>query len=675
MTYKRGKRTSKTRWGVVLVAVIVAAAGTVPVLAARTTNVGPEIQQGGLTVTELTTRQQENNQWISALIPDGVAKERLEVGITKQDRELLATPHVNDGTAPLRIGVVKPVAGAVGKPYSQDFTRGLIKESPGGSFVWAMEVGSQGAQAIRLHLTGFYLPDNTEMYLLGPNGQTDGPYTAEGRNSDGDFWTRSIASETAQVVLRYTGTTPKIDRPEMSFLISEIAHIRGRPPQVMEKNHDSWACSDNAACLVDAQCISGTPADLAKDAVAKMEWIQGPYIYTCSGGLLADTDSGSQIPYFLTANHCFSSSNSNLETFFNYTTDICDGSCPDSLVTGGTPPAASTVGITVVASGGNGDYTLGILDEAPPAGSYFLGWNNTPIASNDGAQLYRISNANFGPQVYSQHDVDTGSPTCTGLPRGEEIYSKDQAGATMGGSSGSPVLNNAGEVVGQLTGCCGYNCADECDTASNWTIDGAMAYYYASIEPYLDPGTGGGCTSDAECNDGLYCNGTESCVSGTCQSSGDPCGAGTTCNEATDACDGTVTSCGDGFCGTGEDCNTCPADCRAKLNGNPANRYCCDGDLADCGNTACNADGWVCGGGDGICTSDAECNDGLYCTGTESCVNGACQSSGDPCGTGTNCDENTTSCVPVSCGANKASCSSNADCCSNSCRNGTCRGN
>jgi hypothetical protein len=671
-THKRGNSAWRTLWGIVLIAACVATAGTVPALAARTTHVGPEIQQGGLTVAELLARQGEVNRQISALIPAGVTKARLDVGITQQDLELLAIPHVNDGTVPLRIGVVKHVAETVGKPYARDFTQGLIEESPGGSFVWAMEVSSPGAQAIRLHLTGFYLPDNTEMYLLGPNGQADGPYTAEGRNGDGDFWTRSIDSDTGQLVLRYTGTTPGIDRPVMSFLISDVAHIHGRPPRVLEESHDSWLCSDNAACLVDAQCVTGTPADSAKHAVAKMEWTQGPFIYTCSGGLLADTDSGSQIPYFLTANHCFSSSSSNLETFFNYTTDTCDGSCPDSILTGGAPPAASTVGITVVASGGNGDYTLGILDEAPPAGSVFLGWNNTPVANSDGTPLYRISNANFGPQVYSQHDVDIASPTCTGLPRGEEIYSKDQLGATMGGSSGSPVLNSAGEVVGQLTGCCGYNCGDVCDSNSNWTIDGALAFYYASVEQYLDPASSG-CTTDPECDDGLYCTGTEACVSGTCQSSGDPCGTGTTCNEATNNCDATVTGCGDGSCGTGEDCNTCPADCRAKLNGNPATRYCCDGDLADCGNTQCSADGWVCGGSGGTCSLDNECNDGLFCTGTETCSAGTCQSSGDPCDAGTNCDEATDTCS--ACGANRASCSSNADCCSNSCRNGTCRGN
>jgi lysyl endopeptidase len=562
--HNRGMYTWKAWCGVVLVVAIGAAAGTVPVLAARTTHVAPEIKQGGLTVAELVAHQQETNRQISAIIPKGAANEQLEVGITQHDRELLAAPYVNDGTAPLKIGVVKPVGEIVGKPDSGEFTRGVIEESPGGGFVWAMEVSSPGAQAIRLHLTGFHLPDNTEMYLLGPNGQADGPYTGEGRNGNGDFWTRSISSDSAQLVLRYTGSTPKTDRPKMTFVVSDVGHIRGRPPQALEKNHDSWVCSDNASCLVDAQCVNNIAAVVdAKDAVAKMEWIKGPFIYTCTGGLLADTDTGSEIPYFLTANHCFSSSISNLETFFNYTTDSCNGTCPDSLVTGGTPPPASTVGITVVASGKSGDYTLGILDEDPPGNTLFLGWNNTPVASANGTHLYRISNPNFGPQVYSQHDVDTSSPTCRGLPRGQEIYSEDQIGATQGGSSGSPVINSAGEVVGQLTGCCGYDCSNVCDSANNWTIDGALAFYYASVEQFLDPGTTGGCTSDAECDDGLFCNGAETCVNGTCQSGSDPCGVGMICDEAAKTC--STLSCGinKASCSVNADC--CSNNCKGGI--------------------------------------------------------------------------------------------------------------
>ena len=62
----------------------------------------------------------------------------------------------------------------------------------------------------------------------------------------------------------------------------------------------------------------------------------------------------------------------------------------------------------------------------------------------------------------------------------------------MGGSSGSPVVNSASEVIGQLYGCCGYNCGNDCDFANNWTVDGAFAETWPYVEEFLDPE--GGCT-------------------------------------------------------------------------------------------------------------------------------------------------------------------------------------
>jgi hypothetical protein len=639
--------------------------------AQRPERVGPEVKVGGLTIAEQHARQLQLYRELAAQLPAGVDRTPLRVEITEADKNDLLSQPLN-GNAPLRVGVVKSLASAVGKPSGKAFNYGLVKNNPNGSLVWAMTVTSPGAQAIRLHITDFSLPANTEMYFMSATGQVDGPYTGVGRNENGDFWTRSVASETGQLVLRYTGNRPEADMPRISFLVSEVAHIRGRPPRPQEQSHDTWPCSDNAVCLIDVNCVDTGPAAPAENAVAKMEWIQGPFIYTCTGGLLADTDASTQIPYFLSANHCLTSSNSNLETFFEYKTNTCNGACPDSLVTGGTPPPASTVGVTVVATGKTGDFTLMTLNQPPPAGTVFLGWNNTPVANANGTDLYRISNPNFGPEVYSAHAVDTSSPTCTGWPRGERIYSKDLEGATMGGSSGSPVLNSAGEVVGQLSGCCGYDCNDVCDKANNWTVDGALAFYWNSVAGFLNPQ--GGCTADAECDDGLFCTGTETCVSGSCQSSGDPCSGGTTCNEATDSCDTPVCN-NDGTCGPGEDCSNCPNDCRGQTSGKPSSRYCCDGDLPGCGDSRCSANGWSCGGGGGGggCTSNAQCDDGLFCDGIETCSSsGTCQSGSNPC-PGQACNETSDMCV--TCAGNKQSCTTNSDCCSGACLNGKCRGN
>ena len=101
--------------------------------------------------------------------------------------------------------------------------------------------------------------------------------------------------------------------------------------------------------------------------------------------------------------------------------------------------------------------------------------------------LHRVSNPNFGPQVYNEQTVSTSAPTCQGWPRGERIYSKDTLGGTDGGSSGSPVVNASDQVVGQLSGGCGTNVNDPCDAVHNATVDGALAYYWATVQPIINP--------------------------------------------------------------------------------------------------------------------------------------------------------------------------------------------
>ncbi|MCH8242638.1 MAG: hypothetical protein IH897_08515, partial [Planctomycetes bacterium] len=506
-----------------------------------------ELAVGGITREERVARHNKLHARLIAEMPVDALEDPITVKLTEQDRADLAGPY-ESGT-PLRIGVVKAISPGIRVEQGKGFKGGVTQETADGGFVWAVTVTSPDAEAIRVHFTNFSLPPNAEIFFFSPDGAVDGPYVGAGRNGNGDFWTRSLSSDTGVIQLRFSGKGAPGARQEISFAVSELAHIHDRKHLEPDegRGHDTWPCSNNAVCLVDANCVSGTPADPAKDAVAKMEWISGPSVFTCSGGLLVDTVPASQIPYFLTANHCMSASIANLETWFNYTTDSCNGICPHNILTGGAPPS-DTIGFTVLASSATSDFTLGTLDQAPPAGALFLGWNNSPVAFTNGAQLHRISNANFGPQVYSQQDVDTGSPVCGGLARGNFIYSDTNTGGTMGGSSGSPVVNAASEVVGQLFGCCGFNCADECASApTNWTVDGAFAVTFPSVEEFLDPPTE--CTTDPDCDDadpcttdtcsGGFCSNTpiscppgEICVGGVCEGAG-ACCVGTTCTIET----------------------------------------------------------------------------------------------------------------------------------------------
>ncbi len=395
----------------------------------------------------------------------------------------------------LRVGLVKPVGFQLSFPSLDSLTR-----TPDGGMVWTGAVESRGATALRLHFTNFDLPDNTVLYIYGLNGEAFGPYTGLGYTNSGEFWSHTITGPLAYVQVRHFGPISEKDLRSISFNIESAGYLSEKflipfyQPKTPEFEGISGAmshCPGNEDCVEDASCHNvGAVAD-AKKAVAYMEWVSGGWIYMCSGGLIADSDPGTQIPYFLTANHCLSRNKaaSNLECYFQYATSSCHGACTDP----GTFPR--TIGSSVIQSSRNGDHTLLQLSQNPPSGSVFLGWDTTPIANNNGFKLYRISHPSGMPQAYSQHDVDDTFGYCQGLPIGEFIYSQDIVGATEGGSSGSPVVNGNGQIVGQLYGGCGYT-LEVCDAVENRTVDGAFAFYYSEVAPFLGEGGGGpGCTA------------------------------------------------------------------------------------------------------------------------------------------------------------------------------------
>ncbi len=208
-------------------------------------------------------------------------------------------------------------------------------------------------------------------------------------------------------------------------------------------------------------------------------------------------------------------------------------------------------------------------------------------------------------------------------------------------------------------------------------------------------GCGGGCTTDPECDDGIFCNGAETCVASACQP-GTPVncddGVGCTddsCNEATGSCDnvandancdnglfcdgvetcdlvldcqaGTTVNCGDGVGCTDDSCNEATNQCdNVANNANCDNGLFCDGSETCDPALDCQA-GTVVNCDDGVgCTDDScnevsnscdnvvnnvNCDDGLFCNGSETCsATLDCQAGGDPC-PGQACDEIADMCV------------------------------
>ena len=300
-------------------------------------------------------------------------------------------------------------------------------------------------------------------------------------------------------------------------------------------------CDYNATCVQSASCVATNSAvNDAKTAVAHMLFRSGGGYYICSGGLIADNDDSNNLPLFLTANHCISRGReaNSLENFFDFKGNGCDND--SACVASYTQLRSSldrTLGASIVSTGRDADYTLLRLAEVPAGTRAYLGWDSKPVADGN-EMLYRISHPKGAPQSYSEHRVDANAQTCLSWPRGDRIYSKDVFGATEGGSSGSPVLNSAGKVVGQLSGACGTNLNDECDNVRNSTVDGAFAAYFSAVEQFLDPDSGGGgsCTisesPETSCLDGIDndCDGKTDLDDSDCATGGLPSGEACTSN-------------------------------------------------------------------------------------------------------------------------------------------------
>jgi V8-like Glu-specific endopeptidase len=422
------------------------------------------------------------------------------------------------------VGVSRPVGATVNFSTARGLGKrtaalglGAARGTGDGGFVWTTALRVPGASALRLHLTGVDLPEGTALYVYNLAGQAFGPYTGRGPLGTGVLHTNTVFGEQLLLQLHSSAKAeraPKLTVAEVGVMGARFAVPRYGVKGVFDLSNTreitenaSNLCSNNADCVVNAACQSSAVVNNAKDAIATMLFQSGGGYYICTGGLIADNVTTSVIPLFLTANHCISTSGeaASLETYFDYATTCSSPNCTQPYNNIG-----ETVGATIKYGSSTTDVTLLQLSSAPttPDGvAAYLGWTSTPVANTNNLALYRIHHPDGSPQAYTEGVVDTSKGTCRTLARGNFIYSRDTLGATEGGSSGSPVLNGSGQIVGQLYGACGTNLNNVCDAANNGTVDGAFAVSYNGLAPFLNPGSGGGtcsakgaaCTSNAQC--------------------------------------------------------------------------------------------------------------------------------------------------------------------------------
>lgn len=330
-----------------------------------------------------------------------------------------------------------------------------------GAMVAALSVSAEGAHGLRLGLLVTAMPGSAAVRVysqqhpdtvLEVSGQTI-LQTLERNQAGGDrsdaartWWTPELgeAEQTVEFELP-AGTDPRA----MRVAIPTVSHIFEdfTLPQAGEIDAQTQAAN---TCNLDANCYDMLAQQ--RNAVARMLYTKGGSTYACTGTLVNDIGS-TGTPYFLSANHCISTQSvaSTLQTDWFYRSASCKS---------GALFAQSTrrlSGATLLYASEATDTSFMRLNDAPPAGVTFAGWDASPVAvgtavaglHHPDADFLKIS---FGEMAGLADCRNTGGPNiqCSAASGSYYVVAWSQ-GTTEGGSSGSALFRN-GLVVGTLYG-------------------------------------------------------------------------------------------------------------------------------------------------------------------------------------------------------------------------------
>lgn len=170
--------------------------------------------------------------------------------------------------------------------------------------------------------------------------------------------------------------------------------------------------------------------------------------------------------------------------------------------------------------------------------------------------------------------------------------------------------------------------ATPCDEGDVCELSGpAPTYAVCSVIP--------SCANDGDCDNGLYCDGPETCVQGACAAGVAPVFSDSksctddSCDEVNDRVVHTVR---DGLCGDNNPCNGTET-CQPNNVDSDAVTGCFGGTPLDCGDANdCTIDSCVAGVGcnhNAAAANTNACDDGVACTINDACNNGACVGQAD----------------------------------------------
>jgi lysyl endopeptidase len=343
---------------------------------------------------------------------------------------------------------------------------------------------ANGAKSISANFDRFKLPKGTELYVYSANGEMiTGPVT-ESENNENNFWgTWVYKGESLTVDFK----TPVETKSELQLHISSVAYgYKDIYRSEVNNFGESSPCNINVVCAP-----IGTGWENERSSVSLI--LDANSTALCSGALINNT-CNLNIPYLLTANHCFNTIPQQNVAQWKFTfqawSPICDRLQQQNA------NGVTFNGSTLRANNAGSDFCLVELTQLPPANSgiTFSGWSrntigiqNTTIIHHPAGDVMKISRDDQAPLF----------ATFLGSQSWQLVL--DQ-GATNGGSSGAPYYDQNHRIIAQHHGI-NQNNADQCLNTNkfggrfdvSWTGGGTNT---TRLINWLDPNNRGVTTTD-----------------------------------------------------------------------------------------------------------------------------------------------------------------------------------
>jgi V8-like Glu-specific endopeptidase len=323
-------------------------------------------------------------------------------------------------------------------------SHGSWTDQANGVSQWRLRIRSEGSTSLNFGFDRFSLPKGARLFLFSADcSSIRGPFTEDDNEAHGQLWTPIVPGQ--ETILHLS--VPASSEHEVDLAVSSVN--RGY--------RDFQPVVKSGSCNVDVVCGQ---ADGWRDQIRSVAAISTGGSLFCTGVLVNNT-SRDRTPYFMTANHCGirQGNAASLVVYWNYETSTCGG-VPDGTLN------QFQTGSVFRAGGAGSDFTLVELDDDPPAGAfvYWAGWDNSSNVPNAAVAIHHPSVDE--KRISFEHDPLMATAYSSEVPSASATHLRVidwDVGTTEPGSSGSPLFDQDGRVVGQLHGgaaACGNDRSD-----------------------------------------------------------------------------------------------------------------------------------------------------------------------------------------------------------------------